>query len=95
MLQRTLPIALALAAATISTATLTQARDDVLTTKGCVTCHDAEKKKVGPPFKEIAAKNKGKAAKREASLKEAKGHPKVNATDAEIKAAVEAVLATK
>lgn len=61
----------------------------------CVACHDAEKKKVGPSFKDIAAKNKGsKDAKGKivAAMKEGKGHPKVNASDAELNAAVEHVL---
>lgn len=69
--------------------------DDVLKAKGCTNCHDAEKKKVGPAFKEVALKNAGKSDALVAKLKDAKGHPKVNATEAEIKAAVEQVLATK
>ena len=28
---------------------------------GCVKCHDVEKKKVGPPWKEVSAKYKGKS----------------------------------
>jgi len=71
---------------------------EVLKTKGCLTCHDAEKKKVGPSWKDIAAKYKAdKSAENTlvAKLKEAKGHPKVNATDDELKAAVKEVLATK
>jgi len=27
---------------------------------GCLSCHDVDKKKVGPAYKEVAAKNKGK-----------------------------------
>ena len=71
---------------------------EVLKAKGCVTCHDVEKKKMGPSLKDIAAKHKGDAAaegKLIAKLKEAKGHPKVNTTDDELKAAVKEVLATK
>ena len=68
---------------------------DVLKAKGCLNCHDAEKKKVGPSMKEIAAKKAGKTDELVAKIKDAKGHPKVNATEAEIKAAVEQVLATK
>ena len=69
---------------------------DVL--KGCLGCHDAATKKVGPSWKDIAVKYKGdKAAEGTlvAKLKEAKGHPKVTASDAEIKAAVSQVLAAK
>ena len=70
------------------------AQADALKAKGCVNCHDAEKKKVGPPLKEIAAK-KPKAEAVVAKMKEGKGHPKVSGTDAELKAAVDQALATK
>ena len=63
-------------------------------TKGCLGCHDPEVKKVGPSFKDIAAKKPAKDAT-VAKLKEGKGHMKVNASDAEIGAMVDAVLATK
>lgn len=71
---------------------------DMLKAKGCLGCHDVEKKKIGPALKDIAAKYKGdKAAEAKlvAKLKEAKEHPKVNASDDEFKAAVNQVLATK
>ena len=71
---------------------------EVLKSKGCLACHDVDKKKVGPSLKDIAAKYKtDKAAETTlvAKLKEAKGHPKVNATDDELKAAVKEILATK
>jgi cytochrome c len=77
---------------------IAQSGADVVKTKGCMTCHDVDKKKVGPSFKDIAAKYKGdKGAARSlaAKLKDGKGHPKAAASDAEIKAAVEHVLATK
>ena len=75
-----------------------QSGADVVKAKGCLGCHEMDKKKVGPAFKDVAAKHKGnKAAAAElvAKLKEGKGHPKIAASDAEIKAAVEYVLATK
>lgn len=75
-----------------------QSGADVLKAKGCLGCHDAEKKKVGPAFKDVAAKHKGdKGAEAAlvAKLKEGKGHPKIAASDAELKAAVENVLSTK
>lgn len=72
-----------------------QAAPDILKAKGCLNCHETDKKKVGPAFKEIAAKRAGKADELVAKLKDGKGHMKVNATAAEIKAAVEQVLATK
>jgi cytochrome c len=89
----------ALALATLSLAlpapVLAQSGADVIKTKGCANCHDPDKKKVGPSFKDIAAKNKGKGDALVAKVKEAKGHPKVAASEAEIKAAVEHILATK
>jgi len=64
----------------------------------CVACHDVDKKKVGPSFKDAAAKYKGNKeaeGKLVGAMKEGKGHPKVAASDAELKAAVQHVLSTK
>ena len=75
-----------------------QSGADVVKTKGCLNCHDVNKKKVGPAYKDVAAKHKGDkgaAAGLVAKLKEGKGHPKIAASDAEIKAAVEYVLSQK
>ena len=75
-----------------------QSGADVLKAKGCLGCHDVDKKKVGPAFKDIAAKYKGdqaQVAPLVAKIKEGKGHPKSAASEAELKAAVEQVLATK
>jgi cytochrome c len=85
----------AAAAALAAGAAYAQSGADVLKSKGCLNCHEADKKKVGPSFKDIAAKSKGKQAELVAKLKEGKGHPKVAASDAELNAAVQAVLATK
>ena len=67
--------------------------------KNCMGCHELDKKKVGPAFKDIAAKykdNKEAEAKLVSALKEGKGHPvKVAATDAELKTLVDYVLAQK
>jgi len=67
-------------------------------TKKCMGCHDVDKKKVGPSFKDATAKNKGNkdaAGAIVAKMKDGKGHPKVAGTDAELKAAVEAALSAK
>jgi len=75
-----------------------QSGADVVKAKGCLGCHDVATKKVGPAYKDVAAKYKGdKKAEGNliAKLKEGKGHPKIAASDAELKAAVEYVLATK
>jgi len=72
---------------------------DQLKAKGCHNCHDVDKKKVGPAYKDVAAKYKGDAdaaSKIVPKLKEGKGHPvKVNASDAELKQLVDTVLNLK
>jgi len=73
-----------------------QSGADVAKAKGCLGCHEIAKKKVGPAFKDVAAKYKGdKTAEGSlmAKIKEGKGHPKVAASDAELKAAVGFALA--
>lgn len=75
-----------------------QSGADVLKAKGCLGCHDMEKKKIGPAYKDVAAKYKGNSgaeAALVAKLKDGKGHPKIAASDAELKAVVAHVLATK
>lgn len=67
-------------------------------TKKCMGCHDMEKRKVGPAFKDVAAKNKGNkdaAGAIVAKMKDGKGHPKIAGSDDELKAAVNAALAAK
>jgi cytochrome c len=91
-------IAIAVGAGIASGAVLAQSGPDVLKAKGCLGCHDMDKKKVGPAFKDVAAKYKGdksKAAQIATKIKDGKGHPKVAASDAELKAAVETVLSAK
>ena len=68
--------------------------DDSLKANGCLNCHDKEKKKVGPAFKDAAAKGL-KADDVVAKMKEGKGHPKLAKPDAELKKAVETALSTK
>lgn len=75
-----------------------QSGADVLKAKGCLNCHEMDKKKVGPSLKDLAAKykgNKNAPAMLVGKLKEGKGHPKAAATDAELKAAVDYVLSVK
>ncbi len=87
------------AAALAAGVVLAQSGADVLKTKGCLNCHEMDKKKVGPAYKEVAAKYKGKkgaAGELVAKIKEGKGgHPKIEASDAELKAAVNHVLSQK
>jgi cytochrome c len=76
-------------------AAFAQSGADVVKAKGCAKCHAVAEKKMGPSYKDIAAKHKGNKeaeAAITAKLKEGKGHPKVQASDAELKAAVGYVL---
>jgi cytochrome c len=71
---------------------------DVVKAKGCLNCHAVDTKKVGPAYKDVAAKykdNKSAEGDLVAKLKSGKGHPKVNASDDELKSAVEWVLSRK
>lgn len=92
---RTLALAVAVAGALAAGAAAAESGADVVKAKGCLNCHEADKKKVGPSFKDIAAKGKGKEAEMTAKLKEGKGHPKISASDAELKAALDYIMAAK
>lgn len=69
---------------------------ELLKAKGCLNCHDIEKKKVGPAYKDVAAKYKADAdaaGKIIPKLKTGTGHPvKVAASDDELKTIVAYVL---
>ena len=95
---RTLLVVFAAAGALAAGVGFAQSGADVLKSKGCLGCHDMNTKKVGPAYKDVAAKykgDKGAAATLVEKLKDGKGHPKIAATDAELKAAVGTVLSTK
>ncbi|HEY3180820.1 MAG TPA: c-type cytochrome [Casimicrobiaceae bacterium] len=71
------------------------AQEDLAKSNGCLNCHAADTKKVGPSFKEVAAKYKGKAdaeATLVAKLKEGKGHPATKGSEADTKSLVKWVL---
>jgi len=75
-----------------------QSGAEVAKAKGCLTCHEVDKKKVGPAYKDVAAKYKGDKnapATLVEKLKEGKGHMKIAASDAELKAVVGYVLSAK
>ena len=82
-----------------------QSAEELLKSKGCLGCHDVEKKKVGPAFKTVADTHKADkdaATKIAAALKGGKGtdgkpHPgKVaGVSDAELKTMLEYVLSRK
>ena len=89
---------LAVAGALAAGSACAQSGAEVLKAKGCVNCHEMDKKKVGPAFNDVAAKFKGKkGAEGElvAKLKEGKGHPKSQATETDLQAAVRQALAAK
>jgi cytochrome c len=72
---------------------------DLAKAKGCLNCHAVDQKKVGPAFKDVAAKYKGNkeaATTLTAKLKDGKGHPKQAASESDIKKILEDyVLAQK
>ena len=88
----------AIAAVGIAAAGSANAQEALAKSSGCLNCHDVAAKKIGPAFKDVAAKYKGKkGAEGElvAKIKEGKGHMKIDASEAELKAAVGTVLSTK
>ena len=98
MTMKAILLAVALGAGLASGAVIAQSGADLLKSKGCLGCHDMEKKKVGPAFKDVAAKYKGDKARAPelvAKIQGGKGHPKINASEADLRAAVETVLSTK
>lgn len=91
-------LVLAAAGALAAGIAYSQSGVDVLKAKGCMNCHDNDKKKIGPAYKDVAAKYKDKKGAEDelvAKLKAGTGHPKIAASDAELKAAVQHVLSTK
>lgn len=76
-----------------------QSAAELAKSKNCMNCHEMDKKKMGPGFKDIAAKykgDKGAEGKLITALQTGKGHPgKTAATDAELKTLVQYVLSAK
>jgi len=85
----------AVVAVGMATAGTASAQEALAKSSGCLTCHDIATKKMGPAFKDIAAKYKGKAdgeAKLVAKVSGAKDHPKVTASEGDVKNVVKWVL---
>ena len=62
---------------------------------GCLNCHAVDSKKIGPGFKEVSAKYKGKAdaeATLVAKISAGKAHPAVKASADDVKSLVKWVL---
>jgi cytochrome c len=85
-----------LAVAGFSAVGMASASEDLAKKAGCTVCHATAEKKVGPAFKEVATRNKGKAgaeATLVAKIKAGKQHPPVKASDDDVKKIVKWVLA--
>ena len=97
---RTILLAMAAGAAALSIQSVAYAAagEDEAKEHGCVKCHEVDKKKVGPAWKEISAKYKGKKA--EEVMTSMKGKPVHKQTlqttqDSSLKTIIEWVLAQK
>jgi len=91
-----LKYAVAVAAATLMTAGAAQASPELADKAGCNKCHAVDTKKMGASYKDIAKKYKGDAAAEAAlveKLKTGKGHPKSNASEADLAAVTKWILA--
>jgi len=82
-------------AALLLVAGATSAQEDLAKSSGCLNCHAADTKKVGPSFKDIAAKYKGKPdaeATLTKKISSGSGHPKANAKPEDVEKLVKWVL---
>ena len=85
----------AVLAAGIAAAGTANAQEALAKSSGCLTCHSVDAKKMGPAFKDVAAKYKGKAdaeATLATKISTAKGHPEVKASPDDVKAVIKWVL---
>jgi cytochrome c len=85
----------AVIAAGLATGGAANAQEALAKSSGCLNCHDVNTKKIGPAFKDVAAKYKGKAdaeATLVAKLAEHKGHPEVKAKGDDLTSLVKWVL---
>lgn len=86
----------AIVAVGMAAAGTASAQEALAKSSGCMNCHDVATKKIGPAFKEVSAKYKGKAdagATLVDKLGGAKGHPEVKAKGDDLKGIVKWVLA--
>lgn len=89
-------VAVMFAAITMCAATAAQADEALAKSSGCLTCHAMDAKKMGPSFKDIAAKYKGKADAVNtvaANISAAKGHPAVKTSPDDVKKLTAWILA--
>ena len=82
-------LAIAFAAAALLTTGVAQANADLADKAGCNKCHAVDAKKMGPSYKDIAAKTKSMAdADIVKKLATGTGHPKATASEADLTAIV-------
>jgi cytochrome c len=87
-------IAIVVAAAGLLMAGTAQASAELADKAGCNKCHAVDTKKMGPSYKDIAKKLKGKPETDVvAKLKSGTGHPKMAASDADLSAITKWILA--
>ena len=85
----------AVASIALAAAGAANAQEALAKSSGCLNCHDVNTKKVGPAFKEVAAKYKGKAdaeAMLVNKLTKGEGHPAVKTSAGDTKSLVKWVL---
>ena len=89
-------VIVAVAALGLGAAGVASASEDLAKSSGCLTCHATDTKKMGPSFKDIAAKYKGKADAEKtivANLQAGKGHPAVKTSEADTTKLMKWILA--
>ena len=89
-------IVLTMAAATFALASsASNAQEALAKSSGCLNCHAIDSKKMGPAFKDVAAKYKGKAdaeATLTTKVSKGEGHPSVKASADDTKSLVKWIL---
>ncbi len=83
------------AAVALLGAGVANAQEDLAKASGCMNCHAVDTKKVGPSFKDVAAKYKGKAdaeATLAKKINDHQGHPQVKAKPEDVDKVVKWVL---
>ena len=86
---------IAAAACALAFAAPASAQEELAKSDGCLNCHAVDTKKVGPSFKDVAAKYKGKPDAEATLVKkisEGQGHPKTKASGADATSLVKWVL---
>lgn len=88
-------IPILLAASLAAGPALAQSGADLEKAKGCPACHGPDTRKIGPAWREIAARYRGDAAAPDrlvTMLKDGKRHPRAVGSDTELRALIGYVL---